>query len=123
MRENPKNARKAAGLTQQQVAKKRNLNWVILAIPENCHNIFICMDEKLFDEKTKNGMIPLHDDRNYGGHVSMPCFIGYVPTSDQTDLDKLVEIQQTKQDEVPEADRRNHVGTKNPIQELCIDPE
>lgn len=96
MRENLKNARKAAGLTQQQMVEKRNLNWAVLAIPEDCHNIFICMDEKLFDEKTKNGMIPLHDDRNYGGQVSIPYFVGYVPTSNQTDLDKLVEIHQAK---------------------------
>ena len=31
----------------------RNLNWKIQVLPEDCKNIFICVDEGLFDEKNK----------------------------------------------------------------------
>lgn len=80
----------------EELAEKMNPNWILLSIPENCHSIFVCMDKDIFDEKIKHGMISLHDDRNHAKEMSIPCFIGYVPTSDLTHLDTLAGFLKTK---------------------------
>lgn len=87
-----------------------NKNWVVLAIPKDCKSIFVCSDEALFDERIKNGLTPLHDDRNRAKETSVPCFIGYAATSDQTGLDKLAGLPTAKQAAVLKADFHNHGG-------------
>lgn len=87
-----------------------NKNWVVLAIPEDCKSIFVCTDEGLFDERIKNGLTPLHDDRDRAEETSVPCFIGYAATTDQTGLDKLAGLSTTKQAEAPKADPRSREG-------------
>lgn len=90
---------------------ERNMNWIVLAIPDDCKSIFVCSDERVFDERIKNGLTPLHDDRNRTEGTSVPCFIGYAATSDQTDLDKLAGLQTARQVEAPKADCRTREGT------------
>lgn len=84
-----------------------NPNWVVLAIPEDCHSIFVCMDGGLFDERIKNGLMPLHDDRNRERETSVPCFIGYAPTSDLKCLDTLAGLRPAKQDEARPTEHHN----------------
>lgn len=98
--------------------KDRNLNWVVLSIPENCKSILVCTDGELFNERVKHGVIPLLDDRNEPSEKRVPCFIGYVPTSDQKHLDILAGLHEAKQDEAQTADHRGHVDVQDPSQEL-----
>ena len=66
--------------------RERNLNWLLLAIPEDCKSIVVCVDGELFDQRVQNGIIPLHDDRSMTPDKSVPCFIGYHPADSQTSL-------------------------------------
>ena len=81
---------------ENNLDKERNLCWMVLAIPENCHNIFVCMDGELFDERVKNGIIPLHDERKEDFKAGVPCFIGYAPTADLNDLEALTGLRPMK---------------------------
>lgn len=85
-------------------ALARNLEWTVLILPEDCHSIFVCMDGDLFDERIKNGIIPLLDDRK-SDVASMPCFIGYAPVSSLTDPDILAGLRAAKPDAACPSDR------------------
>lgn len=78
--------RELDGLHDEKSAENsedKDLGWAVLTVPEDCKSIFICMDEKMFDERMKNGLIPLYDARNQS-IVSVPCFIAYMPTPNLT---------------------------------------
>ncbi len=91
--------------------QEQNLNWIALAIPDNCRNVFICVDGKLFDEKVKHGMIPLHDDRDHAKETAIPCLIGYFPTANPRCLDTLAGIPSPTPDAAPRADPHSHAKT------------
>ena len=79
--------------------EKENMNWAALAIPEDCHYIFICANEKIFDERIKHGMVNLYDNRKEQSETSLPCFIGYSPTANLKDLDTLAGLLSSRRDE------------------------
>ena len=56
-----------------------NKNWAVFAVPENCHSILICMDAELYDQRVKDGYIPLFDDRHRDPKDRVPCYLGYSP--------------------------------------------
>lgn len=100
--------------------KKENKNWAYHFLPDQCNNIFVCADPKMFDEQIKHGMIPIHDDRDRHEN-GVPCFIGYMPNADRLSLDKLVENLKPRQDEALAVDRHNHELIQDPNQGLGID--
>lgn len=93
---------------KSRTQEHRNLNWTVLAIPENCQSIFVCADGNLFDERVKSGLTPLHDDRDRESETSVPCFIGYAPNPNPKCLDTLAGLQTAKQDEAQSADPHSH---------------
>ena len=113
-------------LDVEQVYKKataknkveRNLNWVSVVLPKDCHNVFVCADKELFEERQEHGMKPLYDSQNFKKESSIPCFIGYVPISNLKSLDKLVGLPIAKQDKVSKFGHCNHEAIPTPNQEL-----
>ena len=51
---------------------------------------------ELFDERVKNGIIPLHDERKEDFKANVPCFIGYAPAADLNDLEALAGLRPIK---------------------------
>lgn len=90
-----KDAAPAPG-TQEQ----RNLNWTVYVLPKDCRSLFVCMNGEIFDRWVKNGVIPLHDDRDGRSSAPLPCFIGYAATTDPKHLDILAGVRGAKSDEV-----------------------
>lgn len=77
----------------------KNMNWVALAIPKDCHYIFVCASEDIFDARIKHGMKKLYDKRNEQCETSLPCFIGYSPTAELKNLDTLAGIVMARKGE------------------------
>lgn len=92
---------------EETTPQQENLNWIVLSMPEDCHSIFVCVNKELFDERIRNGLKPLHDDRDRASGTSVPCFIGYAATEGPTDLDTLAGFPKAKQEEAPKADCRS----------------
>lgn len=92
----------------RSTTSERNLNWAALAIPEDCRSIFLCMDGDLFDERRKQGMVSLYDDREQSEKTAIPCFLGYMPTADLTHLDTLAGLPSAKQEQEQLPDRCSH---------------
>ena len=79
--------------TEGTVAQgNQNKNWSIHILPKDCRSLFVCMDTEIFDRWVKNGVIPLHDDRDSFSSYPLPCFIGYAATTDPKALDILAGI-------------------------------
>ena len=63
--------------TERESETEKNPYWAIYPLPEDCQSLFVFAGAEQFDKCVKNGVIPLHDNRESPGKVRILCFIGY----------------------------------------------
>ncbi len=96
--------------TEREPETGENPYWAIYPLPEDCRSLFVFASAEQFDRCVKNGVIPLHDDRDSPGEMRIPCFIGYAATQDLKCLDKLAGLSGAIQEQGKQPDHSETTG-------------
>lgn len=96
--------------TEREPETGENPYWAIYPLPEDCRSLFVFASAEQFDRCVKNGVIPLHDDRDSPGEMRIPCFIGYAVTQDLKCLDKLAGLSGAIQEQGKQPDHSETTG-------------